>query len=102
MPTREELHKLIDSLPEGAIEAAHRSLSHLQVWPPPPPPGAEEMRQRMQERRMEVMKRQRPGTIAGFGGSSHYDPDKGSGASSFKYWDGDTYVQETLRTSSRA
>jgi hypothetical protein len=30
----------------------------------------------MQERRMDVMKRQRPGTIAGFGGSSHYDPKK--------------------------
>ena len=28
--TREELHKLIDSLPEGAMEAAHRALSRLQ------------------------------------------------------------------------
>ena len=31
MPTREELHKLIDTMPEGAIEAAHRMLSNLQV-----------------------------------------------------------------------
>jgi hypothetical protein len=30
MPPREELHKLIDSLPEGAMEAAHRALSRLQ------------------------------------------------------------------------
>jgi hypothetical protein len=65
MPSREELHKLVDSLPEGAIEAAHRTLAHLQTWPPAPPPGAEEMRrrmhERMEERRRDVMQRQRPG-----------------------------------------
>jgi hypothetical protein len=97
MPTREELHELIDSLPDAAMEAVHRILTQLQVWPLPPPPGAEEMRRRMEEPRMEVMNRQRPGTIGGFTGSSHYDPSKGAGASSFKYWDGDTFVQETQR-----
>jgi len=55
MPTREELHRLIDSLHEGAMEAAHRILTQLQVWPLPPPPGAEEMRRRMEERRMELI-----------------------------------------------
>ncbi|PYS38834.1 MAG: hypothetical protein DMG14_16215 [Acidobacteria bacterium] len=69
MPTREELHKLIDTMPEGAIEAAHRMLSNLQVWPPAPPPGVEEMRKdmrkRMEERRLEVMQRQKPGTVGG-------------------------------------
>src|SRR5262245_35885477 len=55
------------------------------------------MRRRMEERRMERMDRQRPGTISGFGGSSNYDAAKGAGASSFKYWDGDIYVQETQR-----
>src|SRR6266404_6238616 len=78
MPTREELHTLIDSMPDGAIEAAHRMLSNLQVWPPAPPPGVEEMRRdmhkRMEERRQEMMQRQRPGTVAGFGGHSNYDP----------------------------
>jgi hypothetical protein len=34
MQSREELHKLVDSMPEAAIEAAHRFLSALQVWPP--------------------------------------------------------------------
>jgi hypothetical protein len=101
MPTREELHKLIDSMPEGAIEAAHRALTNMQVWPPAPPPTVEEMRQqmrkRMDERRLEMMQRQKPGTIAGFGGTSNYDPTKGAGASSFNYWDGDTYIQETYR-----
>src|SRR5436309_2407773 len=69
MPTREELHKLIDSMPEGAMETAHRSLSHLQLWPPPPPPEAAEMRKRMEERRLEWRQRQRPGTIGLFGGT---------------------------------
>jgi hypothetical protein len=101
MPSREELYKLVDSLPEGAIEAAHRTLSHLQIWPPAPPPGVEEMRQRMQqkmeERHREVIQRQRPGTIGGFGGSGNYDPDRGSASSSFSHWDDDTFVTETLR-----
>jgi hypothetical protein len=72
MQSREELHKLIDSMPEGAIEAAHRTLSYLQVWPPTPPPDVQEMRRRMEERR-EVMQRQKPGTVAGSGGGN-YDP----------------------------
>ncbi len=97
MPTREELHALVDTLPDGAIEAAHRMLSSQQVWPPPPPPSVEEMRKRMEERRLEMRQGQRPGTIAGFGGTRGYDPAKGAGSSSFQYWDGDTFVQETLR-----
>jgi hypothetical protein len=101
MPTREELHKLVDTMPEGAMEAAHRLLSNLQVCPPPPPPDVQEMRKRMEVRRREMRQGQKPGTIAGFGGSSGYDPAKGAGSSSFQYWDGDTFVQETLRKSRR-
>jgi hypothetical protein len=101
MQSREDLHKLVDSLPEGAIEAAHRTLSHLQIWPPAPPADIQEMRQRMRQRmddrRREVMQRQRPGMIAGFGGSGNYDPDRGSASSSFSHWDDDTFVAETLR-----
>lgn len=101
MPSREELYKLVDSLPEGAIEAANRTLSHLQVWPPAPPPDVQEMRQRMrqrlEERRLGAIERQKPGTIAGFGGRGNYDPDRGSASSSFSHWDDDTFVTETLR-----
>src|SRR5215831_17434281 len=97
MPSREELYKLVNSLPEGAIEAAHRTLSHLQVWPPPPPPDVQEMRQRLEERRLGAIERQKPGTIAGFGGSGNYDPDRGTASSSFSHWDDDTFVTETLR-----
>jgi hypothetical protein len=97
MPTRDELHKLLDSMPEGAMDAAHRMLSTLQVWPPTPPPGMEEMRKRMEERRLEVMQHQKPGTIAGFGGAGNYNPTKGVAHSSFSHWDGETFVTETLR-----
>ncbi|SRR6266705_5234213 len=101
MGLREQLHALIESMPEGAMEGAHRMLLNLQVWPPPPPRGVEQMREqmrkRMEERRLEMMQRQRPGTVGAFGAHSNYDPSKGAGSSSFGYWDGDTYVQETYR-----
>jgi hypothetical protein len=101
MPTREELHQLVDTLPEGAMRAAHQALSHFQTWPPPPPPDLQEMRKRMEERRLEMRQGQKPGTTGGFGGTSGYDPTKGAGSSSFQYWDGDTFVQETLRNHKR-
>ena len=95
MPSREELHKLVESLPEGSIDSAYRALSHLQIWPPTPPPGVEEMqermRQKMEERRLGMIQRQKPGTIAGFGGHGSYDPDRGAGSSSFSHWDDDTW-----------
>lgn len=97
MPTREELHKLVDAMPEGAMDAAHRMLIHLQVWPPPAPPGPEEMRQRLKERRTQAMQAQKPGTIAGSGGGGNYDPAKGVGYSSFSHWEDDWYVHEVFR-----
>jgi hypothetical protein len=101
MPSREELHTLVDTLPDGAIDAAHRTLSQLQIWPPTPPPSVQEMRermrQRMEERRLGAIERQKPGTIAGFGGHGRYDPDRGTASSSFSHWDDDTFVTETLR-----
>jgi hypothetical protein len=105
MPSREELHTLVESLPEGSIDSAHRALSNLQVWPPTPPAGVQEMRermrQRMEERRLGMIQRQKPGTIAGFGGRGSYDPDRGSASSSFNHWDDDTFVTETLRRHKR-
>ena|SRR5438876_2904941 len=51
----------------------------------------------MEVRRLEMRQGLKPGTTAGFGGSRSYDPAKDAGSSSFQYWDGDTFVQETLR-----
>src|SRR6266481_1877502 len=36
--TREELHLLVDSLPEAALEPAEKALQHFQIWPRQPPP----------------------------------------------------------------
>ena len=74
MQSREELHKLVDSMPEPAIETAHRFLSALQVWPPRPPTDRGK-----QITMTEV--RTASGTRAGF-----------------SRWDGDTYVVETHRS----
>lgn len=35
MPTRAELHQLVDSLPDDALPAAEMALTHMQSWPPP-------------------------------------------------------------------
>jgi hypothetical protein len=90
MPTREELHKLIDSLPEETIEAAYRVLSYVQA-----PSISGDMRQLMQTRLLQLKPLIKAGIAPEFGGGSHYDPDKDSGAFSSNYWDGDAYVQET-------
>lgn len=66
--TRADLHALVDSLPDGALENANRILQHLQVWPPQPSPDLERIRE-IQRKAMEQMRRSmRPGTLAGGGG----------------------------------
>jgi hypothetical protein len=42
MPGRESLRKLIDTLPEEALESAERVLRNYQFWPPKPPIEVEE------------------------------------------------------------
>src|SRR6478735_3592898 len=96
MPTREELHKLIDSMPDGAMEVAHRALANLQVWPPPGLPDMETIRKRHEQHREEARNRmlaqQRPGTLGGFGGGGGYNPRTGSGSYGTNHWEGDTFI----------
>jgi hypothetical protein len=103
MPTREELHQLIDSMPEGALEAAYRFLTHLQVWPPPLPPQMEELRQGY-EKRLKELEEARVGetdVVTIGGGIMDWPQDQGtklkSGYWSFDHEDGDTLVGETRR-----
>ena len=64
--SREELYRLVDTLPEAALEPAEKALQHFQIWPPQPPPEIERMREE-HERRMR-----RPGTSGtGMGGGSY-------------------------------
>jgi uncharacterized protein Yka (UPF0111/DUF47 family) len=73
MATREELHQLVSSLPDGALDAAHAALMQVQSGPPPADlvDGLEHFRQaqqrvheRMQERMRELaeqLARRKPG-----------------------------------------
>src|SRR5262245_43801044 len=101
MPSREELHTLVNALPEGAIEAAYRAMSLFQVWPPQFPPEIEELRHKYEKRVKEVQEAH-VGAIGGVGigsGSMEWPQDQTarSGHWSFDYLDGDTLVVETHR-----
>lgn len=101
MPTREELHNLINALPDEAVEMAHRSLTYLQVWPPEPTfrqLDMQSMRQRLEDRR-EVIRKHNEGKhrITGFIGAGNYDPTRGAASSGMSGWDGDTHVIQTYR-----
>jgi hypothetical protein len=64
---RESLHKLVDSLPEDALQPAGQALQHMQQWPPKPvqlPPRIAKIQEDLQRRTMEG---RRPG-FAGTGG----------------------------------
>src|SRR5262252_3160295 len=97
MATREHLHRLLDSLPEKAIEATYRTLSLFQVWPPQLPPQIEELRHTYEKRWKELQEAQR-GQIDAVnigGGSMEWPLDQtptalSSGYWSFDYLDGDT------------
>ena len=90
MPTREELHQLIDSLPEETVSAAYRVLSFVQS-----PSISSDMRHLLQTQLLGLKPLMKPGTAPEFAGSSHYDSDRDSGTFTSNYWDGDAYVQET-------
>jgi hypothetical protein len=65
MPSREELHALVETLPEESIEMALKNLKHLQTPPRKLPPELEEMR-----------KQARQGMFVGGGsGSLHFKLD---------------------------
>lgn len=55
MPTREELHRLVDSLPEEALKTASDVLSRLQTLPPPPPAHLETFLSRREKEHIQTM-----------------------------------------------
>jgi hypothetical protein len=100
--TREELHKLIDSLPDGAVPVAGLRLEMLQTWPEQPSPEKlrEQIRRLMAERWKE-RKGNVPPTYM-LGGIGSFGIAHGSklpftipGGNTFGYKDGDTYVLDT-------
>jgi hypothetical protein len=85
MPTRDELHGLVDSLHDGAFFTAYRLLSSLQTWPPPPPPAmppdlesfranySQHEKERLEELGRELGRR----GIGGFIVGRNFDPRRG-------------------------
>jgi hypothetical protein len=94
MTLREELQRLVDTLPQGALENARQALQHFQIWPPQPPPELERMRQIRQEQMDRMRRSMQPGTMGGggFGGTIH---PGGYGHSGHSRVEGDTAVNET-------
>jgi hypothetical protein len=102
MATREELHKLIDSLPDGAVSQAGLGLELLQNWPERPSPEKLQeqirrvMAERWKERKGSALPNYALASIGAFGfayGSKL--PATLPGGNTFGYKDGDTYVLDT-------
>ena len=93
---REELHRLVDGLPEGALEHARKMLDHLQTWPPQPPPEIERLRT-LQQERMRQATRPGVGFVGGGGGGYRLREDGRirNGHHSFCYPDDGGVVHET-------
>jgi hypothetical protein len=94
--SREELYRLIDTLPEAALKHAQGILDHLQTWPPQPPPEIDRIRRQMQERMHQVA---RPGFAMAGGSSGSYMLGAGghvrNGHHSFGYPENGAEVRET-------
>jgi hypothetical protein len=84
-PDRESLRALVDSLPDGALQGAQRTLEHMQTWPPVRPPlpaRIAELTQEMGERARRGLK---PGTMGGGGRGGSWRTDAEGRLSSGRY-----------------
>ena len=103
MSTRDDVHRIIDQLPNEKLKHVQMMLSAV-LNPQPRPPQVTEMRARGQEWRKRVEERftqtRKPGTISGMGGGGGigFDSERGSfGSYSFHYWDDKALVYQTMR-----
>jgi hypothetical protein len=100
MLSRESLRKLVDTLPEGALESAERSLRNYQIWPPKPPIEVEKMRERVHKLFRENIEGQIARTGQGIMGShvmgGNFKPD-GDGGPSMSTSEGQTSVTFEIR-----
>jgi hypothetical protein len=102
MATREELHKLIDSLPDGAVSQASLRLELLQNWPERPSPEKLQeqirklMAERWKERKGSALPNYALASVGAFGlADGHKLPATLPGGNTFGYKDGDTYVLDS-------
>jgi hypothetical protein len=95
MFNRESLHKLVDTLPDDAVETAGRVLTTYQSWPPQPPIEVEKLRQRVDERFRKRTEEHagpaRQGSIGSYFTGGSFKPD-GDGAASMSTSEGQSHV----------
>ena len=92
---RSDLHRLVETLPEGAFESAQRILEHFQVWPPRLPPEMKRMEQFRQEQEEQFRQSLRRGTTGGIGGGGGIHPG-GYGHTSHSRFEDGACVLESL------
>lgn len=93
---REQLHRLVDGLPEGALEHARKMLDHLQKGTRQRPPEIERLRT-LQQERMRQATRPGVGFVGGGGGGYRLGEDGRirNGHHSFGYPEDGAVVHET-------
>ena len=102
MAIRDELHSLLDQLPEDQLQNARPFLVGL-LRPRAPSPEIEHARQLTQEYKKMVERRfretRKPGTISALVGGGNVFPREGKAHSNhaFHYWDDKALVDQTLR-----
>ncbi|HYG98425.1 MAG TPA: hypothetical protein VD837_04785 [Terriglobales bacterium] len=96
MVERQQLHALIESLPEGALEAAQTYLTAIQTWPPKPPeypPDVVQRRKELEAKRDRFLKYPASGTwVIDKNNKSH-----ASFGTSEHNWDTGDYTVKTFR-----
>ena len=101
MAGRESLHRLIDTLPEGALETTERVLQNYQTWPPRPPIELETMRKRVEERFQRTARKLAAKSGSDVVGASfsrgHFQPD-GNFSASVTGWEDDSFVTVEMRS----
>jgi hypothetical protein len=101
MASREELHKLVDSLPDAALDSARSALVSIQVWPPLMPPEFKKLRDEFRERATGARHSSEPRTIRGGTAGGCYKQDA-TGKMDYGYFSSNrredgTFVIETRR-----
>lgn len=100
MSNRDTLHRLVDMLPELALERTERVLTNYQTWPPEPPADVqrmhEEVRKRFEGSAREHASKTGRGLITGFSAGGIFGPD-GDGGASMTGCEGETAVKVELR-----
>jgi hypothetical protein len=104
MANRDELHQLVEEVPENRVEQVLMMLRH-HVHPPEVRPEIEQSRRQLEEFRRQVEGQfratRKPGTISSMGGSGFVGrAPHGGGFSnkSFHYWDDRAIVYQSLRS----